>query len=465
MLIEKGYSIVSDEALALVNSSVVGFMVNLFRLAMDPNDLVSLAAFNRYMERPFRQTLTEGEKILLTKILSQTPVEAIESVIGFFSLGIQSGDVSYIQAFYQVLYRFSNENVPDLRMFIDWWNDNGGKQSLYLPSGQNSIAVMTVHKAKGLEFPCVVLPYADWSLSPKSGGGSPTVLWAGCADPRFSEFDPFPINYKKIGAVSHFSDDYYRETVYSHVDNINLLYVALTRAERELYISFADSASRKDNVGWLINSAIASIEGVEKIESDPARYVYGAKTTAAAGEGGVHVCDTVFDKLVSRDSGQHVRTSWRSERYFADENIPVDPRNKGVMMHLLFERIKSADDIPRVIREMVDSGNILPGDAVRLEKNAAEALSDPLVAGWFSSTWSVYNERSVISPDSHSVSRPDRVLVKDNEAVVIDYKFGLADRAVYKRQVKDYMDLLKGMGYGDVKGYIWYVELGRVVAV
>jgi hypothetical protein len=82
------------------------------------------------------------------------------------------------------------------------------------------------------------------------------------------------------------------------------------------------------------------------------------------------------------------------------------------------------------------------------------------VADWFSGRWKLYNECSILSEDptngAMKVHRPDRVMMYRDEVVVVDFKFG-HPMPEYKDQVSTYITLLKGMGYNNVKGYLWYV--------
>ena len=463
ILIRGGYSIVSEEALALASSDLVEFIVSVFRLSLHREDVITIAVYNRYLGREYREPLPQGEQQVMDQLLLQTPIEAIEKVISFFSLGRDSESVSFLQAFYQVLYKYTNENVPDLRLFLDWWDANGAKRSLYLPGQQDAITVMTIHKAKGLEFQCVVIPYADWSMLPRNS----STYWAENSNPAFSDFSPFPINYKKANADSYFAASYYRESVASHIDNVNLLYVALTRAGRELYIGYP-SESMANTIAAIVSTAADLVAGIGKQTDDQGAvyYKFGQKTTFACQDSQIPPSDITFDSFLTRDSGQNIRTSWRSERYFAEGGTEaVSPRSRGVMMHSLFERIGSVDDIGRVVQEMILTGDLAAEDAAVLEGYARRAMENPVVGEWFAPGWTVRNEKPILIPGSVSTSRPDRVISRDGQAVVVDYKFGSVQRPGYRRQIKDYMSLMRGMGYDSVRGYIWYVELDKVEQV
>lgn len=112
---------------------------------------------------------------------------------------------------------------------------------------------------------------------------------------------------------------------------------------------------------------------------------------------------------------------------------------------------------------MLAEGAVSRNEAGKIRELLSEAFSDPIVASWFDGSWSVVrNEHDIVVPGERSTRRPDRVLTKGAEAVVIDYKFGLKKHNRHTRQVEEYMRLLGRMGYRTVRGYLWYVELKQV---
>lgn len=443
VLLEAGYPIVSQEALLLSGSPVVEFIMAVFRLAQYPEDGIALAQYNAFLKRGFGVRPEGEEREFLDGLLRSALVEAFERILIRYGLNEMEEAVSFIQALYQVIISYSKQNISDVQLLLEWWEENGKKRTLYLPSEQDAITIMTVHKAKGLEFKCVVIPRCDWDLLPKSAGTVRTTLWAE-ADPdeaeRFHALGRVPVNYKKAMEQSYYARDYYRESVYSHVDNLNLLYVALTRAERELYVMYDRNASGEQRVSKLIDAVLPEVDGL-KNEGD--FYSYGVKEAVTAGEAVERPeKQRVFSRFPSSDPMQKIRVRWMSDRYFGEDREPVSPRRHGVVMHKLFEEIDRGGEIPEGLQP---------------------AFRNPLVAEWFGPGWQVNSEREIITPAG--MRRPDRVITRDGRAVVVDYKFGAFKRTGYLSQVREYMELLSQMGYADVKGYIWYVELDEVEEV
>ena len=474
ILLGAGYAIVSQEALLLGGSPVVEFVMAVFALAASPEDAVARAEYNAFLGRSYGEELPAGERDFIAGLLRGALTESFERILARYALGERQEAVSYLQALYQALLSYSKQTISDVPLLLEWWRENRGKATVYLPSEQDAITIMTVHKAKGLEFPCVLIPFCDWDLLPKSTGGGTTVWARAEGEELFGELGPVPVGYKKRMADSCFAADYYRESVYAHVDNLNLLYVALTRAERELYVMYDPAARGEARVSKLIDAVLPEFGALRReplAQSEEGFfYAFGTKTVASpvsvrpeAGE----ERRIVLENFPACDAGQRVRVRWSSDRYFGQDREAVSPRRYGVLMHRLFELTETPEGVEEALARMRVAGEIASeAEENRLRERAAEALRNPVVAGWFSSRWRVvHSERDIIAAGGR-VRRPDRVMTaKDGRAVVVDYKFGVLRRAGYRKQVEEYMELLRSMGYGPVEGYLWFVELGEVERV
>lgn len=445
ILLRNGYSIIDQESLLLVGSEVVQQIISIFKLVLNPADAVSLIQFNRVVSRDLSSTFHDQD--LLAELISRPLIEALDRVIEYFNLGEQSENVSYLQAFYQVVMNYCRDNVSDMGEFIDWWSDNGSKQSLYLPSSQDAITIITIHKSKGLQFPIVIIPYCNWKMEPASQ--PPTTIWAESSEPRYAPFDPTPITYKKTMQRSFYAKEYEIERRYSTIDAINLLYVATTRAERELYIFYGTNPD-SGSIAALVNKAIDG--GGE----------YGQRVRFVSKNIETEHRQILFDSFKVGQTGQRIRTSWDSERYFENgEPIPT-PVSYGILMHKLFAQIRVYEDLDRVIDSMVIVGDLDTETAPALRKRVDEAFQNETIASWFTDRWQIYNENAIILPGTTSTQRPDRVMLCGGEAVVVDYKFGMIKKSSYIKQAERYKSLLERMGYESVRAYIWYVELEEV---
>lgn len=139
----------------------------------------------------------------------------------------------------------------------------------------------------------------------------------------------------------------------------------------------------------------------------------------------------------------------------------------GSLLHRVFSQIATADDIDGALRELETEGLIEPKAMAQTAGMLRKRLAWQPAADWFSDRWTLYNECSILSVDDQGdviERRPDRVMTDGERMVVVDFKFG-RPRDEYRRQVREYMTLLQGMGHDDVEGYIWYVYTNKTEKV
>ena len=353
-----------------------------------------------------------------------------------------------------------------------WWDDQGSNRSLTVERNEQAIEILTVHKAKGLENKAVLIPYCSWQLEPKASGNVQNIVWAE-AQGDIPEAGCFPVRFKKTMAESGFSEEYYRETVYAHVDNINLLYVALTRAAESLHIFIPQRGTR--HVGSLLLEQLTADGKEARLEELTGRYTRGETTErfefgeftgpADTTRKGTETLHTVLERYPTAQADLRLRLP--SQRYFEEETATeLSPRNQGIMMHRAFENAETEADIEKAIEGMERDATLNASEAAQLRDTIARALADPTAREWFDGHWQrIRNENEIIIPGQPTTRRPDRVMIDGERAVVVDYKFGEHAPARYRRQIGDYCALLRDMGYGRTEGYLWYVKLGKIERV
>jgi len=181
--------------------------------------------------------------------------------------------------------------------------------------------------------------------------------------------------------------------------------------------------------------------------------------------------------MVSRPLRMNFKQSNAAEKYLrdtVDEDSPAAKRiamiEEGNLMHELFSHMGSSRDADKAVRRLVFDGLITDSEAPALKHKVDEALDFVQRQGhdWFSGRWRIYNESNIVWTDAEGnlmQRRPDRIMMDDEEIVVVDFKFG-QPHGGYQEQVGEYMNLLRRMGYEQsVKGYLWYVKLNKIEEV
>lgn len=440
------FDVVTQEALAINSSPAVRFVISCLTIAANPQDRVAHALYNDYFSRPFEEALSAEEQEFIYSLSLLQPEEAFNEILLHFPTCTHKSEVPYLQALHSQIIDFCARNIADTALFLKWWNEKGCSESVALPQDADAITIITIHKAKGLGYKAVIVPYCSWSLRPMTG----STLWSEPNTALSERITKFPTSFSKTMAQSQFSHSYFTELTLSAIDSLNTLYVAVTRAKEELHLMVPTDA-KSDTVGAIVrNFANIKEDGDLYEQGTPALNTSEPRNTPSLSHYTTH---SPTEKIAVRYTHQ------RYDEESSGENLA--PRDYGIMMHQAMENASSREDIEERIRLCVVDGSLSAEEADTLRERIAKVFDQEVVAEWFDGSWeSVKSEREIIY-NSRSW-RPDRVMVKGTRAVVVDYKFGLNTPASHRKQIELYASLLRQMGYTDVSGYLWYITMERI---
>lgn len=499
------YRVVSDEAFRLDASLAVCMLIDGLRYISEPTDRIACARLAVAYQKEILKKDVDYNTVLLNSVEDYLPAEfrlmlpemspmplyeLLEKLFIIFRMDMIEEQDAYLCAFYDAVTEYMQNNSSELTSFLTYWNE-----TLYaktIPSGEISgIRILSIHKSKGLEYHTVLLPFCDWKMENETNNH---MLWckineADADKEPFCELDLTPVNYSSAMAESYFSDSYREERLQLWVDNLNLLYVAFTRACKNLIVWCKDE--QKDTVSRLLRESIDCMKDIKMIcntteleeeeevsggSDEPIVYEYGEicisgdKKKSDSTNRLVAVPEAVNVKIESLETEIDFKQSNRSADFIRgdedeEESLRSQYIRQGQLLHTLFASIDTREDLPSAIERLLFEGVIESAEkAEEIRKVAERALNLKEVKDWYSGEWTLYNECSIIYNDENGkmlTRRPDRVMMKDDEVVVVDFKFG-KKKPEYATQVREYMFLLSEMGYTDIKGYIWYVYSGEL---
>lgn len=500
------YRVVSDEAFRLDASLAVCMLIDGLRYISEPTDRIACARLAVAYQKEILKKDVDYNTVLLNSVEDYLPAEfrlmlpemslmplyeLLEKLFVIFRMDMIEEQDAYLCAFYDAVTEYMQNNSSELTSFLTYWND-----TLYaktIPSGEISgIRILSIHKSKGLEYHTVLLPFCDWKMENETFNH---MLWcrineADADKEPFCELDLTPVNYSSAMAESYFSNSYREERLQLWVDNLNLLYVAFTRACKNLIVWCKDE--QKDTVSKLLRESIDCMKEIKmtcnmpeldkedeenKEENDePIVYEYGEicisgeKKKSDSTNRLVAIPDAVNVKIESLETEIDFKQSNRSADFIRgdedeEENLRSQYIRQGQLLHTLFASIDTKEDLTAAIERLLFEGVIESAEkAQEIYEIAERALNLDEVKDWYSGEWTLYNECSIIYNDEQGkmqTRRPDRVMMKGKEVVVVDFKFG-KKKPEYSTQVREYMSLLSEMGYTDIKGYIWYVYSGEL---
>ena len=485
------YDFISNEALLLNNSSCIKTAVALLQYINSPLEkTVRVRAiyeyyrfttkmnasdiFDKYVQQHTEEFPEElGDK--LAPIVSLPLYELAEALFDLLKEATQSTDTVYIQAFLDLINDYSARKTADLNGFLTWWDEAKDKKSLFSPSDQDAIQLMTIHKSKGLQFGAVIVPFANWAFEPRP---NMSILWCKPEVAPFNDIGVVPVYYSKSLNATIFKYDYLQEKLYSYIDNLNLLYVAFTRPKHRLIISAPKPKELKKNAEvqiknvsdllWqtvssqLFQQETAKIKTTPKDDADenPLLFNFGTPTPLEEKPKDSLPAEPTDMNWQSTPFRNRLKLRLSGIGYFSDDGT----RDFGTLMHEIVSEMRTLDDLDSALEKKVLSGELTTDEKQTLYDFLSESLSLPAVQDWYSGNYHVLNEQQVLHP-SLSFIRPDRVMIKDDEVIVVDYKFGESVESKYVKQVQRYVKSIRDMGYANVRGYLFYVKLGEVVQV
>ncbi len=498
------YEVISSESLQLLSARSIQLLMAAIRFIDNDQDTISLATlahhYQRYVLRHESVALHElfvaaSDKAHFIKmdflppafynrknLLKRLPLfELVEELIRMFSLTQISGEFAYLQSFQDVILDFNNQDNAEVNSFLSWWDEHCTKKTVKISDSLNAMRILTIHRSKGLQFKVVLIPFCDWKLDHEAT--QKNIIWCNSGQTPFSEVSHLPLFYGSKLGNTLYAKYYYEEMIKVQMDALNLLYVAFTRAE-ECLITLGPAPKNPGKYSLnCISSLLYNIFSGSYTNQLPLLQSLGGFSYV----GLAHYWkeeQMIFEmgemppmkENISRDNTIRLQKyhahPWRNRltikrkaaHIFQDDPASQETRiNMGLVVHETMAKIKTRSQLDYMLEELKLSGTLSQDTFQEVSAKITNLLNHPEVAPWFSGSWEVKTEVPVL-PLSGEMKRLDRVMLKEDEAVVIDYKSS-AKNIEDPMQVQQYVQLLREMGYKKVEGYLLYLADTEVVRV
>ncbi|PNW27172.1 UvrD-helicase domain-containing protein [Formosa algae] len=393
------------------------------------------------------------------KALIQLPLfDMFETLVRVFNL-VNYSD-AYIQYFLDVVLEFTQKKNSDIFGFLEYFEAKIDKLSIVSPEGQDAVQIMTIHKSKGLEFPVVIFPFADLDIykeiEPKE--------WFPINEEEFNGF-PFTLldynksNFEEFGEAGATISKRHQSEL--ELDNLNLLYVALTRPVQQLYIisSLAFDAKQHVNTKKYSGLFIDYLMQHQLWQSNTYTYQFGDPKKVVEVENTQKKSDKPEQlnlEFISTAKKDHDIKIIANSGYLWDTK-QQDAIEKGNLVHNLMAKIKTNADVDEVLKEAEHYGLISNNQLEELQNTILHIIEHPELQLYFSSENTIYTERDIIKKDG-KILRPDRlVITPEHEVIIIDYKTG-TELEIHKQQLQRYQDYVEAMDLKVVKKILIYIN-------
>ena len=471
-LTKEGIPVLSSESLLIGASSEVQCVIHILKYLKNGNDLESKANFLYYLalqqeklaihdfianaillsnETDFEHWLTEFDiHFSFQNIRKKSLYEATEIIISKV-IPIEKRN-AYVQYFLDEVLEQDIKRQAGIADFLDYWDNYSKNRSIPSPEGKDAVRIMTIHTSKGLEFPVVIFPFADenYSVGPKE------KIWLNADEEQFG----LPkVLVDKNNKVSDFGDAaallYHQQKQEELLDDINVLYVALTRAEEQLHIISSIVTKNKEGI-YPNNMASFFIKFLEKKDlfyEDKLEYEFGNAKKLSITKESKDETETIPQLLATLNPknikiAQRESLMWNTKQQKAIEF--------GNILHEILSFVKTKDDIDLALTKAIENGLIITSQRKEVLKTLQEIVNHKELELFFTSEYKVLNEKTIIQKEGNIV-KPDRmVLTNQNEIYLLDYKTG-SHQTKHQLQLENYQNTIEKMGFKVTKKTLVYI--------
>ena len=465
--------IISSETLLVSNSEDVQFIVDILGYLYNQDNLEAKANFLYYLasknqkehsrhdfilkgmecqkESDLEEWLLKFDTSIIFKDLRRKSLYEVVELILYRLIPDKKCNI-YLQCFLDLVLERDYHRQSGISDFLAFWETNSSKYSIPSPEGDNAVRILTIHKSKGLEFPVVIIPFADevYERKPKD------KIWIKDLADDFGMPRALVDNSK---AIENFGKEairiYEKQKEEELLDNINILYVALTRAEEQLFIISTFVQPKKDG-NYPYNMAsffVKYLHNLNIFEDHKLQYYFGHNEKISKDE----ILPSNKNEIVSVSS----RFNPRRVKIAQNEALLWGTSQKsaieyGNIIHKVLSEIVCQDDVNFAITNALEIGLIHINQKEVVQKTITDIINHDDLRIYYSRENTVYNEQTIIQNEGKTV-KPDRIVITSiNEVFLLDYKTGIhSDK--HKVQLENYQNVLEKMNFKVVARTLIYI--------
>jgi superfamily I DNA/RNA helicase len=462
LLNQNQVKVISDNSLVFANYEPIKLLIHTFRLLLDPENKTHythvLFLYAKLKNLPFsdeellkNHLYLRGENTKSLILFQLFPefgpenkknwnekniYELCEMLIRKFDL--QTNTDPFLLQFLDVVLGFFQKKSSSISVFIDWWDFFFEKFSLVVSEDADAVKILTIHKSKGLEFPVVIIPWADWEVTPKIN----SLHWFKTGNTPYNELDIVPLNFTQKLTTSFFKEPYETELMETFLEKANILYVAFTRAVERLYVFSTDGKVNKiGNILWKALEDIAAEDG--RLENDQLVFRFGTKDLPTPKK----------DKMVNAFT-MTLPQSKEIDRKKLNQTFKNREISIGEFTHEVLSKANNKAEMDKILMQMQFLGTISTAQAETIMNSLKSIWELPDYNKWLCN-YSIISERDISV--NGQLYRPDKIFYNEKETIIVDFKTGKKS-STHKKQVRNYIETIAKMGFPNPIGCLLYLS-------